>query len=142
MSKTIQASSAPTEAMVDVRPDTVTITDRGYLAWPAAVALFRQGWTINADLPPLTFENTGYATITLVRAKPDAAINAMAFDIAEKAEALAVERHAVAYQRDVAAAAIVAMEQAKKAEHAALLAAQIEAQRQTLQALEKAASIA
>lgn len=136
MAKTTQV---PTEGMIDVRPDTVTITERSHIAYPAAVALIRQGWNINTDYPPISFESTGFATIILVRAKPDTTFNALAVEIADRAEAVAAEQHIIAYERDVQAKATYIVEQAKKAEKAALLAAEIEAQRQALQALELAA---
>jgi hypothetical protein len=85
------------------------------------------------------FENTGFATIMLTRSKAEIAVNVLAAEIAEKAEALAAEKHMQAYERDVQVAAEAVVQKAQKAAAAAELAAQIESQRQALAALEAAA---
>jgi len=75
----------------------------------------------------------------LVRSKPTLEVNTLAIELANKAEALAAEKHRAAYERDVALAAEKIVTDAKKAAAQAELAAKIEAQRQALQALEAAA---
>ena len=137
MTKTTQA--AP-EAQIDIRPDTVTITERSELAFSAAVALVRQGWNISHKYPPRYFESTGVATIMLTRSKSAMEVNVLAAEIAEKAEALATEKHRLAFERDVQLAAEKIVQDAQKAAAAAELAAKIESQRQALAALEAAAA--
>lgn len=132
----------PTNALVDVRPDMITITDYGFKAWPAACALIRMGWTIHEDTPPLAFLNTGMASIYLVRGKLDPELAAHATDIAMQAEELAATHHAAAYLRDVQRAAIVAADTAQKAQAQALLDAEIAAQTAALDALKAAAATA
>jgi len=140
MTKITKAPPAePSEAMVHIHPDTITIVDGLHMAWPVACALIRMGWAINPDMPPEPFIGTGKVSITLVRSKFDAEMAVIAMEYASESEELAAANHAVAYLRDVQAAAIVAVETAKKAEAAALMTAQIESQRQALAALEAAA---
>ena len=143
MTKTVKAAPAePTEAMVDIRPDMITITDYGFKAWPAACALIRMGWTIHEDSPPLAFLNTGMASIYLVRGKLDPAMAEHATEIAMQAEELATMHHATAYLRDVQRAAIVAADTAQKAQAQALLDAEIAVQTAALDALKAAAATA
>jgi len=132
-------TEATPEAAVDVRADTVTITERSELAFSAAVALVRQGWQISHKYPPRYFDSTGVATIMLTRAKPELEVNVLAAEIAEKAEALAAAKHRLAFDRDVQLAAEKIVADAQKAAAAAELAAKIAAQREALQALEAAA---
>jgi len=75
----------------------------------------------------------------LVRSKPTLEVNTLAIELANKAEALAAEKHRAAFDRDVQLAAEKIVTDAKKAAAQAELAAKIEAQRQALQALEAAA---
>lgn len=134
-----KTAAAPTEASVDVRPNRVTIAERTHAAYAAAVALIRCGWVIDTDYPPVSYQNTGFTTIYLIRAKPDAQFNALALEIADKAEQLAADQHKLAYERDVAIAAQHIVDAEKKAVKAAELATEIAAQRAALQALEQAA---
>ncbi len=138
MTKTT-TQAAPVEAQIDVRPDAITIIDRNEVAFCAAMALIRTGWEISHRYPPKYFEHSGQTTIMLVRSKPTLEVNTLAIELANKAEALAAEKHRAAYERDVALAAEKIVTDAKKAAAQAELAAKIEAQRQALQALEAAA---
>jgi len=139
MTKTT-TQAAPVEAQIDVRPDAITIIDRNEVAFSAAMALIRTGWEISHRYPPKYFEHSGQTTIMLVRSKPTLEVNTLAIEIANKAEALAAEKHLRAYERDVALAAEKIITDAKKAAAQAELAAKIESQRQALAALEAAAA--
>lgn len=138
MTKTT-TQAAPVEAQIDIRPDTVTITEKSELAFSAAVALVRQGWNISHRYPPVYFESTGVATIMLTRSKSAMEVNVLAAEIAEKAEALAAEKHRLAFDRDVQLAAEKIVQDAQKAAAAAELAAKIATQKAALAALEAAA---
>lgn len=138
------AATATPEAApkLDIRPNHITLSDYSYKAFPAAVALIRMGWSISTDYPPTMFENTGYATITLDRAKTDPKIAELANKIAEQEETLAAARAAIDFQRQVQEAAKAIVEAERKAAKAAELATEIAAQRAALQALEQAAAAA
>jgi hypothetical protein len=132
----------PAEVKVEIRADYITISDLAFKAYPAAVALIRTGWNISTEFPPTTFENTGYATITLDRKKIQPEITELAYKIAEQEESLATARAAIDYERRVQDAAKAIIEADKKAAKAAELASEIAAQRAALQALEQAAAAA
>jgi hypothetical protein len=136
------APAAASTATLDIRPDFLTISDFSYKALPAAVALIRMGWSLSTDYPPTYFENTGYVTITLDRAKVAPEIMAVANGIAAEEERLAVARAAIDFERRVQEAAKAVVESEKKAAAAAELAAEIASRRAALHALEQAAAAA
>lgn len=139
---TTSKTPAAPEAMVDVRANTITITDHHHKAWPAALHLVRQGWQIHLDYLPVEFKSTGHSTIMLTRSKYDEQFSALAVQIAAEAEQLASTQHMLAYKRDTQLAAEKIVADAQKAAAAAEMQAKVAAAEAALNAMKAAAAAA
>jgi hypothetical protein len=122
--QTIVPVDAPATPHALAQPLTIVITEVSHLAFAAAAVLVRTGWNFSPDHSPEVYASTGHSTITMVKGHPDS----HAVSIAEAAEAYAMARQQIDFEKEVAAAAKHMMadaeKQAKQAEIAAVIAAQ------------------
>lgn len=130
------AAPAPTlSSATEIRAEYVTISEPIHVAWPAAVALIRQGWTVDLDYLPESFQITGLASITLTRKKTPTQFSALAVEIADKAEAFANAGAQQQFDKRVQDAAKKIVEDAAKAAEAAEVARQVAEAERHIEAL-------
>jgi hypothetical protein len=131
-----KAAAAPQASQP--RPDTIVISEMTHVAFAVAAQLIRVGYIHSPFTMPEVFQSTGQATLTMIRGNVDA----HAVSLAEAAEAHAVALQQVAFEREVEAAAKQMVEAQQREAKQAAIAAEIAAQRASLQKLEQAAQAA
>ncbi len=125
------AVPAAIEQPAAIRPEMITISERTELAFAAATVLCRQGWQFFDQIVPDVFPAIGQTTLVLVKGNP----SARAMEIAEAAESYATLRAQADYDKAVAVAAALMLEDSRRAEARAALEAAVEEQTKDLRAL-------
>lgn len=128
MSKAAIVVPAVEQQAAAIRPEMITISERTELAFAAATVLCRQGWQFFDQIVPDVFPAIGQTTLVLVKGNP----NARATEIAEAAESYATVRAQADYDKAVASAAALLLEDVKRAERQAALQAEIADAEKTL----------